>query len=312
MKNMSVLVTDYVHPLLLGGLGRLGYRTTYAPEMSRQEMVSVLSAYAGVVINTRCAIDGQMMQNAPDLRWIARLGSGLDIIDLDTAANRKIHVLSAPDGNAQAVAEHAMGMLLALSNNLVRADRAIRDGEWLREENRGWEVEGKTIGIIGNGNNGSAFARLWKGWKVKVMVHDKFLNDFGNDDILESTLQDVLAKSDILSLHIPLNDCTNNWVDQSFLDQCKPGVVLINTSRGKIVDLDALVNSLQSGQVKGACLDVFPSEPLSKSPDSLQPTVHALLQMDNVILSPHIAGWSTESFQKISTILLEKIEALQE
>jgi len=309
MAHKNVLITDYIHPILLIGLQSIGYKTTYAPEMSRAEMESILSAYQGVVINTRCALDGETIAKAKKLKWIARLGSGLDIIDLDAAQESGIAVMSAPEGNAQAVAEHALGMLLCLSNQLLSADRTTRDGDWLREQHRGWEIAGKTIGIIGYGNNGSAFARLWKGWEVKVIAYDKYVNGFGNESVQEVDLETLQKRSDIISLHIPLTSETKEMINASFFSLCKPGCVLINTSRGKNVDLSSLMDALKSGQLKGACLDVFPYEPPMKGPGDFQNIFNALSMLENVVLSPHVAGWTIESKRKISEVLLEKIKS---
>ena len=310
MAIKDVLITDYVHPVLLEGLDNLGYTTTYAPEMRRKEMEEVLGQFNGVVINTRCAIDRFAMVSAPALRWIARLGSGLDIIDLEAAAEKKIVVLSAPEGNAQAVAEHALGMLLSLSNKLINADRCVRDGDWLREHHRGWEVTGKTIGIIGFGNNGSAFGRLWRGWDVRVLAYDKYLHDYGQGHIEEVSLELLLNEADIISLHIPLTPETKELVDDTFLSRCKPNFVLINTSRGKNINLEAVVNALKSGYMGGACLDVFPYEPPSTGTDKFRKEFDELCQLENVVLSPHVAGWTVESKRKIAEVLVKKIADL--
>lgn len=310
MMHKDVLITDYVHPVLLEGLQSMGFSTTYAPEMSRKEMNLSLDGYKGVVINTRCAIDRATLGSASALRWIARLGSGLDIIDLEAAAEKGIAVISAPEGNAQAVAEHAMGMLLALSNKLVQADRSVRDGQWLRELHRGWEIAGKTIGIIGFGNNGSAFGKLWKGWDVRVLAYDKFLVDYGTDHVTIADLETLLQQSDIISLHIPLTNETREMVDADFISKCKSGVILINTSRGKNINLDDVVSALRSGHLGGVCLDVFPFEPPSLGNEDFQKVFEELCQMENVVLSPHIAGWTVESKRKIAEILLRKISLL--
>jgi len=307
MVQKDVLITDYVHPALLEGLRSAGFSMTYAPEMSRREMEDALRGYTGVVINTRCAIDRAAMASAPSLCWIARLGSGLDIIDLEAAEALGVKVISAPEGNAQAVAEHAMGMLLCLANKLVSADRCVREGDWLREEHRGWELAGKTIGIIGYGNNGSAFARLLKGWDVRVLAYDKYLDHFGNEDVEEVTMDTLLSESDIISLHIPLTPETREMVDSGFLGRCKPGCVLINTSRGKNICLGDVVAALKSGQLGGVCLDVLPYEPPSQGPEAFREEMVVLRQFAQVVLSPHVAGWTVESKRKIAEVLVEKI-----
>ena len=307
MVKKDVLITDYVHPVLLQGLHSLGFSTTYAPEMLREEMEALLPQYRGVVINTRCALDRKALAGAPSLRWIARLGSGLDIIDLVAAEEMGIRVISAPEGNAQAVAEHAMGMLLCLANKLVSADRNVRAGDWSREPHRGWEVAGKTIGIIGYGNNGSAFARLWKGWDVKVLVYDKYLKHFGSDLVHEVEQATLLREADIISLHIPLTEETREMVNVDFIARCKPGFVLINTSRGKNVNLADVRDALKSGYMGGACFDVLPFEPPSKGTAEFPGVFQEICQMVNVVFSPHVAGWTVESKRKISEVLLKKI-----
>lgn len=309
MSLKNVLITDDVHPVLWQGLRHLGYHVTYAPHMSRAEMVATLPHFHGVVINTRCAIDRHAMENAPGLAWIARLGSGLDIIDLEAAAALRIAVYSAPEGNAEAVAEHAMGMLLALSNKLLSADASVRNGDWLREKHRGWEVAGKTIGILGHGHNGSAFGRLWKGWPVRVLAYDKYRVAYGTEGVHETDLETLQRESDIISLHIPLTGETHEMVNHDFLSRCKRGCVLINTSRGKNADLKAIYDALTSGQLAGACLDVFPSEPPGKGDEKERNIFESLCRLDNVVLSPHVAGWTVQSKEKIATVLLQKIKS---
>ncbi len=307
MLQKEVLVTDYVHPVLLEGLRDLGYTWTYAPEMSREEMSLLLSGYQGVVINTRCVIDRATLERAVTLKWIGRLGSGLDIIDMEAAGERGVHVISAPEGNAQAVAEHALAMLLCLSNKLITADRSVRDGHWLREENRGWEIAGKTIGIIGYGNNGSAFGRIWSGWDVRVLAYDKYLERYGSDKVIAVDLPTLLKQADIISFHIPLTAETKGMIDAGFIRKCKPGFVLINTSRGKVADMQAILEGLQSGHLSGACLDVLPFEPPASGPAEYVGFMNQLYKMDNVILSPHIAGWTVESKRKISETIITKL-----
>ena len=310
MAVKDVLVTDYVHPVLLQGLHTLGYRTTYAPEMTRVQMEYLLPQYKGVVVNTRCAIDRKTIQSANKLQWIARLGSGLDIIDVTAADEEGIHVVSAPEGNAEAVAEHALGLLLCLANKLISADQSVRNGEWLREKHRGWEIAGKTIGIIGYGNNGSAFGRLWHGWDVSVLAYDKYKMNYGNEKVREVDLDYLLKESDIISFHIPLTLETKEMMNEDFISSCKPGVVIINLSRGKILNLKDLLAGLKSGRIKGACLDVFPFEPPSSCPEESKYLFDELFSLENVVLSPHVGGWTVESKKKISEIIIEKLKGL--
>lgn len=310
MMHKDVLITDYVHPTLLQGLETMGFTSTYAPAMARKEMESVLHHFQGVIINTRCAIDANTLIGAPDLRWIARLGSGLDIIDLEVAKRQGVDVLSAPEGNAVAVAEHAMGMLLSLTNKLNSANRNVCEGEWSREQHRGMEISGKTIGIIGYGNNGSAFARLWAGWDVRVLVYDKYLKGFGVGQVEEVELNKVQREADIISLHVPLTAETREMVDDAFISKCKSGFMLINTSRGKNIKLSDVLTALSSGQLGGACLDVLPYEPPMSGPEEYKNIFAALCAKENVVLSPHVAGWTVESKRKIAEVLLKKIASL--
>jgi len=310
MPLKDILVTDYVHSVLLRGLHKMGFRVTYAPEMSRREMEALLPQYKGVVINTRCTIDRPALEGAKNLQWIARLGSGLDIIDTKTALSKGIEVISAPEGNAQAVAEHVTGMLLALANKLIPADRDIRSGNWRRERYRGWEVSGKTIGIIGYGNNGSAFGRVWKGWDVKVIAYDKYKKNYGDDFVHEMELDQLIKEADIISLHVPLTDETLEMVNHDFLSSCKKGVVILNASRGKVVNVHDLIDLLKTGHVGGACLDVLPYEPPASGPEEFKTWFGELLSFENVILSPHVAGWTVESKRKIAEVILKKIQMI--
>ena len=308
MKKKDVLITDYVDPVLLEGLYSMGYTLTYAPEMTRSEIEIYMASYKGVIINTRCGINRKTLESANELRWIGRLGSGLDIIDLEAARERNVKIHSAPEGNAQAVAEHAMAMLLCLANKLLLADMSVREGSWLREKHRGWEIEGRTIGIIGHGHTGGAFGRLWKGWNVKVLAFDKYLKDHGTDNVKAVDLDTLLQQADIISLHVPLTQETREMVNVSFLSRCKKGCVLINTSRGRIVHTPDLVASLQNDELAGACIDVFASEPPMQGTEEFKHAFEELCKMDQVVLSPHIAGWSKESKRKIAEVLIEKIK----
>jgi len=307
MKTKDVLITDFVHGNLLTGLTHHGYSWTYAPLMSRKEMEAILYCYKGVVINTRCAIDRNAMASAPLLRWIARLGSGLDIIDLEAAREMGIQVFSAPEGNARAVAEHALGMLLALVRKIPGADRSVRDGRWNREQHRGIEIGGKTIGIIGYGQNGGAFGQLLQGWNVRVLAYDKYLSGYAPAHVEEVTLDMLVRESDIISLHIPLTPETTHMINSTFLNKCKPGTILINTSRGKNINLGEVIDAMKSGQLGGLCIDVFPEEPPFSGSGVTPAQMEILAALENVVLSPHIAGWTVESKRKIADVLIGKI-----
>ncbi len=306
----KVLVTDYVHDHLLEGLKNLGYLVDYNQDCDLETTRRVISDYEGIVINSKTIMDRSMIETGRKLKFIGRLGSGLEIIDLHAAKENDVHVFNAPGGNSNAVGEHALGMLLAFANNLMRSDQQVRQKVWKREENRGFELEGKTIGIIGFGNAGSAFAKVLSGFDLTIMAYDKYKVDYtdGFENAQISTLEQILNESDIISLHLPLTQETENLVDMSFLSQMKAGSMLINTSRGKIVDLDSLIKNLNSGHLIGACLDVFPNEKPGSFTDYEKKLYDRLYACSNTILTPHIAGWTNESLYKIADILLQKIK----
>lgn len=305
----KILITDDVHPLLPEGLQQAGYTVDYEPSLSLEEVREKVREYSGMIINSKILVDRQMLDLAPQLRFVGRLGSGLDIIDLDYARQKKVTVISAPEGNRNAVAEHALGMLLALANNLCRADREVRNKIWRREANRGFELSGLTIGVIGCGNTGFAFLNKLSGLGVKALAYDKYKNHYLEPSCYakETELERLLERSDIISLHLPLTPETHHYVNSRFLARCRDGVVLINTSRGKCISTPDLVEALESGKVAAAALDVFENEkPASFHPDE-EALYHRLYRMENVILSPHIAGWTRESKKRIAEIVLKRI-----
>lgn len=305
-----VLITDYVHDDLINGLKDRGYSVDYDTKTDMDSLKETIHNYTGVVINSKIKMHREMIDKGEQLQFIGRLGSGLEIIDLPYAAEKGIHVLNTPSGNNNAVAEHAMGMLLTLSNNLLRADREVRQNIWHREKNRGWELKGKTIGIIGFGHTGSQFARKLSSWELNLISYDKYKEDLGKDFsfVSQVRLEDILNRSDIISLHLPLTEETHHMVNEDFLSRCKDNVVIVNTSRGKVVDTESLVKALESGKVKGACLDVFENERPHTYSLSETNTYTRLHNMENVVLSPHIAGWTSESLRNIARVLLNKID----
>lgn len=312
MKNKRVLITDDVHPLMIEGLQKAGYSCDYQPDITLAETRVIAGNYVGMVINSKITVDRNMLESAPDLRFVGRLGSGLDIIDLPAAAEKGVAVLSVPEGNANAVAEHALGMLLALTNNLLRADREVRQKLWFREKNRGFELDGRTLGIIGFGNNGSAFARKLEGFDLRVLAYDKYKVNYAKDhpNVVETTIDLLIRDSDIISFHVPLTAETHHCVDPEWISGLRDGAIIINTSRGKVVDTAALVDALEAGKLGGACLDVFENEKPATFSEEEERVYQRLYALDQVVLSPHIAGWTVESKWKIAKFLLEKILAL--
>ncbi len=308
-----ILFLDSNHPSLIDDLRKNGYDCEEDYESPKTEIEKKLSDYDAVVIRSRFKIDRQFIDAGKKLKCIARAGAGMENIDVEYAEGKNIRCVHAPEGNRDAVGEQAIGMLLALMNNLCRADHEVRNGKWIREGNRGYELQGKTVGIIGYGNMGSAFAQRLRGFDVRILAYDKYKRDFGNDFVTESSLHEIFDNADVLSLHIPLTAETEYMVNDGFLDQFRKNIWLINTSRGKIVKTDDLVKNLEDGTVRGACLDVLEYESVSfeKMETSKFPEAfHYLIHSDKVILSPHIAGWTFESHAKIAKVLVEKISAV--
>jgi D-3-phosphoglycerate dehydrogenase len=307
---MKVVFLDIVHPILEERLSRSGYECLDASAMSADDCKLIIKDAVGIVIRSRFRLDESFLQNAEQLRFIARSGAGMENIDIDYCNSRNIQLHNAPEGNRNAVGEHALGMLLSLFNNLNKGDQEVRNGVWDREGNRGIELDGKTVGIIGYGNNGSAFAKKLRGFDVKVLAYDKYKSGFGNDFVQECDMDDIFEQSDILSLHIPQNEETIALVDGDFLSAFKKDIFLINLARGKIVQTSALVNGLKSGNVLGACLDVLEYEKSSFESffeQELPADFKYLLESDKTILSPHVGGWTYESYFKLSNVLADKI-----
>ena len=303
-----VLITDDVHPYLIEGLTSLGYAVDDYPRISMDETLQRIRPYTGLIVNSKIRVDDRLLDQAPHLEWVGRLGSGLDIFDLPACAGHKVAVINSPEGNANAVAEHALGMLLALQNNLLRADREVRQFDWNREDNRGMELAGKRMGIYGFGNNGSQFARKLAGMEMEVWAYDKYKNNYLGEFpyVAEKQMEDMFA-CEIISLHLPLTTETHHLVDAQFLGQCRPGTILINTSRGAIVKTADLVKALEAGQLQGACLDVFENEKPATMMEEEKAMYRRIFALDQVVLSPHIAGWTHESKFKIARVLVDKI-----
>lgn len=307
---MKVVFLDTVHPVLEQRLSQNGFDCLDCSEMSLEECRNELKDAQGIVIRSRFRMDEEFLKHAPFLKFIARSGAGMENIDTAYCDERNIVLFNAPEGNRNAVAEHALGMLLALFNNLLKADREVRSGKWDREGNRGIELDGKTVGIIGYGNNGSAFARKLRGFDVKVLAYDKYKTGFGDEQVTESSLEDLFKEADVLSLHIPQNEETIYMVDETFIRSFQKPIFLINLARGKIVKTSALVDGIKKDQILGACLDVLEYEKASFESfyeQELPADFKYLLESDKVILSPHVGGWTHESYYKLSDVLADKI-----
>jgi D-3-phosphoglycerate dehydrogenase len=311
MTNMrKVLFIDTVHSILEERLSNRGFYCIDGTKMSREEIQLELKDVFGIVIRARFTLDKEFLFNASQLKFIARSGSGLENIDQVYCKERKIELFNSPEGNRNAVGEHALGMLLSLLNKLPQANKQVKDGIWDREGNRGEELDGKTIGIIGYGNNGSAFAKKLRGFDVKILIYDKYKTGFGDHFVQEGTLQAIFQQADIVSFHIPLNKENKYFANQSFFNSFSKPIRLLNLSRGKIVNTKDMVLALKEKKVIGACLDVLEFE--TKSFESffeqhLPEEFNYLIHSDNVILSPHVGGWTIESYFKLSNVLADKI-----
>lgn len=309
---MKVLHLDTNHPLLLEQLAAMGFEN-HEEYLAPREMVEKdIARYDGIIIRSRFALDRQFLEKATSLKFIGRVGAGLENIDVDYAAGRGIYLAAAPEGNRNAVGEHCLGMLLALFNKFIKANREIREGHWDREGNRGLELDGKTVGIIGYGNTGKSFARKLSGFETEVLCLD-ILEGVGDEFARQVSLEELQQRCDVLSLHLPQTPLTVGMVNSRFLKEFKKAIWLLNTSRGKCVVTADLVSALKEGKVLGAGLDVLEYEKVSFenlfSGEQLPEAFRYLISADNVLLTPHVAGWTVESKEKLAQTIVDKIRA---
>ncbi|GGD82014.1 hypothetical protein GCM10011312_02930 [Planktosalinus lacus] len=310
---MKILHLDKNHPLLFEQLSQLGFQNDEDYTSSKEEVEAKINNYEGIVIRSRFDIDKTFLDAAKNLKFIARVGAGLESIDVEYAESKNITLIAAPEGNRNAVGEHALGMLLLLFNNLKQADSELKQGLWNREANRGTELDGKTVGIIGYGNMGKAFAKKLRGFEVEVLCYD-IKENVGDQNAKQVTLEELQEKTDVLSLHIPWTEATDKMVNASFISKFKKPFWLLNTARGKCVVTTDLVQALKSGKILGAGLDVLEYEKGSFESlftgNDLPEALQELMKMDNVLLSPHIAGWTVESKEKLAQVIVDKIKQL--
>ena len=307
---MKILHLDKNHPLLIEQLNQLGCTNHENYTDSKQNIEAIIANYDGIVIRSRFKIDAQFIDQATNLKFIARVGAGLESIDITYATQHSVQLFSAPEGNRNAVGEHALGMLLGLFNKLQQAHLSIQQGKWLREAHRGLELEGKTVGLIGYGNMGKSFAKKLKGFDCRVLCYDIQPN-VGDDNAHQVDLSTLQNQADVISLHTPWTPLTNKMIDASFIAQCKKPIWLINTARGKSVVTTDLVSALKSGQILGAGLDVLEYEKLSFESlftNEIPADLNYLIHAPNVLLSPHVAGWTIESKEKLAQTIVNKIK----
>jgi len=309
---LKILHLDTNHPLLINQLNDLGFTNHEDYSSSKSDIETKIQDYDGIIIRSRFIIDSSFLDKAKNLKFIGRVGAGLENIDGTYAQQKGITLIAAPEGNSNAVGEHTLGMILSLFNKLNKADKEVRQGKWLREDNRGIELDSKTVGLIGYGNMGKAFAKKLRGFNVNVVCYD-IKDNVGDDNATQVSLIDFQNQVDIVSLHTPQTPLTLNMINTEFINQFKKPFWLLNTARGKSVVTKDLVEALKSGKISGAGLDVLEYEKASFenlfSSKEIPEAFKYLIQAENIILTPHVAGWTKESKEKLAQTIVDKIKA---
>ncbi|WP_164108951.1 MULTISPECIES: NAD(P)-dependent oxidoreductase [Sphingobacterium] len=302
---MRILIVDDIHEVLLEKLNQSNILYNYQPDITREDAEQLIPEYEALIIRSKFQVDEKFIDLAPRLRLIGRAGAGMDNIDEEYAKTKGITLISANEGNRDAVGEHMIGMLLSLMNNLNRGDSEIRQGEWRREENRGYELMGRTVALIGYGNNGQAMAKKLAGFGVKILAYDKYKTGFSDEYATEASMEEIVKQADVLSFHIPLTRETKGLVDDEYLFHFQKPIFFLMGARGGIVNIPSVLKYLDNGKILGAAFDVLPVEKFPAL--SYQDWYINLISRDNVLLSPHVAGWTFESYYKLSAILADKI-----
>ncbi len=304
----KVIITAKVHGYLISSFSQHGFEVVYEPEISYTELSEKIVDCIGLIVTTRIHIDKELLKKAKQLKWIGRLGSGMEMIDLEFAETKGIKCISSPEGNRNAVAEHALGMLLSLTNKIALSNAQIKEGKWIREENRGIEISEKTVGIIGYGNTGEALAGLLESFGITVLAYDKFRVDFSNGYVHESNLEQLCKYSNIISFHVPLTDDTFHMGNKKFFNSLALKPIILNTSRGKVIDQKDLIEALKEEKISAAGLDVLENENVDSYTTTEKEQLDWLLERPDVLITPHIAGYSHEAFLNMAKVLVQKLE----
>jgi D-3-phosphoglycerate dehydrogenase len=304
----NILIADDIHPIFIEMVKAAGYHCDYQPTIKLDEALKIIANYAGLVIRSKFNVDKSVFDAATNLKFVCRSGAGLDNIDEAYAKQKNVQLINASEGNMDAVGEHCVGMLLGLMNKFNIADQEIRNGEWKREANRGYELKGKTVGIVGYGFMGKSFAKKLSGFEVNVIAYDKYKTGFSDKYAREVSMEEIVKHSDVLSLHVPLTSETAGLVDDEYLFHFKKPIFFINASRGKVAKVQAVLNAIKQGKILGAGLDVLEVEKFPALGE--QPWFNELKQSDKVILTPHVAGWTFDSYRKLSEVMADKLLAL--
>ncbi len=305
--SQKVLITAKVHEYLINQLEAKGYTVQYEPSVTYNGVMEAIHDCRGLIVTTRIKVDRALIDQAPALEWIGRLGSGMELIDVPYAESKGIHCASSPEGNMDTVGEQATGMLIMLMHNLLKSNLELRQNIWERDGNRAWELGGKTLAIIGYGHTGSSFARKLRGFDMRILAYDKYKSGYGNEYVQESDMETIFREADIVSLHLPLTDETRHLGNAAFFAGFARPVVLINTSRGKVVSTADVISALEAGTLAGACLDVLENEKLDTFIPGEKEQLQFLLQHPRVVLTPHIAGYSHEASIKMAQVVLKKL-----
>jgi len=304
---LKIIITAPVHPFLLDTLEEKGYTIQYEPAISYEALMDCIDTANGLIVTTRLKIDASILAKANQLQWIGRIGSGMELIDTEFAASKNILCVSSPEGNRTTVGEHTLGLLLSLMNRIHSAYQEVKEGKWIRDANRADELTGKTVGIIGLGNTGSAFAKILSGFDVEILAHDIYKTGFETAQIKEASLEMIQEKADVISLHLPLTHLTHHYANTAFFNRLKKKPYFISTCRGPVTETAAVLEAIQNQQIRGVGLDVLEKEPIHLNTGQEMAVLEAVMKHPNCIITPHIAGYSHEAYYKMSKVLLEKL-----